>query len=628
MLSKKSRQLLKKFFFFSTGLFIILLIIIFGLYGGEIKPTKTISFFDLEKYYQAHSKEFIVANNFDEKLKFSIHAKQFGDIFSNDPIYPKDHYQNQNYFQFKLEKFIKSEQKETLREAKISYVKKLKFVKEDRQYKRPFHYLESWGSLFHPPIEKIKLMPRLVDPLWDYVNNFDDSLFSTSDFQINLDRLSETQLTSNNTIKYLGNGDSLLPLLDIIKVSEKFLFIQMLGFDCYGTSVNKIITELESRVLANVDVRLLVDKLYSNLFGECIASLKAKGIEVIEVANHLSKLKPSMHSSIVLNDKLEMMIGAQSVYYGFYESSGQNFLDRDDSLYVKGAATTDALKEFLTIWEQHRTDKNRSLKGQIGKNKFDYKNFISNQILLEDNRGDRGQSHYNDWFKQEKFRGLCRFVAQNPLTNKSDIKTSLMEYSKSANKSIGLGSVKFFFPLQENKKSTAQEFITLFHKKALNDNISVDFFGNGIDGGNGELTMEINRWLELWWNRILTYKDSSGISNWFKEKFSQLLYNILFKLKDSIDLKQSGINFLQYEKMANVKNTTVWTNFNFSHHKSWSFDRNVFAISSLLFSDDSFESFYDAGVICMDHNENLEFQKARALDIANSIPYGEWVFGK
>ncbi|OFZ39309.1 MAG: hypothetical protein A2504_08070 [Bdellovibrionales bacterium RIFOXYD12_FULL_39_22] len=575
------------------------LITLFDFSGPAILQEIELS--ELNSYYLQKAPGYFSLNPEIKKERIYLLPEQFFPVYTTDFLSPKRHNYEQSLLQFNFANFIATQNAHDLREAKINFTKKLKFIPLQFQFERPYHYFASWGTLFHPPLQMPSLPLEQVDSLWKKRPLFSSRKFSTPLFQNRLDQITRSELTSGNKLTLLANGDSLSPILNLINTSTQFLFIQMLVIDCNGPSAQSVIQAISQKAQESIDVRIMVDDLYSHLTPRCLDQLQASGAKVIRIQNSNGRFHPAQHSSLFLNDKSHLIIGSQAIFWGFFQSTGTNFLDRDLSLNLHGPATTDALGEFLFVWNRHYQE--MPLR--------DYHALYEQRRRQEIEQGMRGSDNYNSWLATDSPQGLCRFAAQRPKGEKRDLEILWAEYVAASNDSIDLSNVKFLF--SNDTSSNTFKYITLLKQKAAN-NVRIDLFANGIDGGNGELTIELNRLTE-----DILLKEKKGISSWI----DNLLLAFYQKQKKNAALKHAKINFEQFKRILQGPNMAAWANFNFTHHKAWGFDKNAFAVTSQLFGEESFNQFYDAGVLCFDDSTQIEFEKMRSVDIANSIPYLE-----
>lgn len=556
----------------------------------EPKVFKTVTALDIHKSYKAQGKEYlellnpnIVYTSTNFALKSRFESQDFSGVnFRLNHKKFKDHYRGFDY-----------------RQAKINQSLHLVLNKLNYNFTGKSTNIKSFGELDYPMQSVLQDKLMFYDQSLSRLKSYHNSAFYNSGFQHNLDKDTQYELTSGNEVEILENSSSYPKVLDIFKQADKFILIQMLGFACEGKSVESLLGVLKQRIHSGVKVKLLVDNLFGKLSFGCLDQVEDMGVEVIRVISSLGTLKPVQHSSIIMNEKSQMVIGAQSFYWGFYESNGIDFLDRDTSLYIKGPSATDALREFLEIYRKFSKQSNDLV---------ELINILKTNEKQQTKNKQRGNHLYGDWF-MKKAQGLCRFAAQRPSGESRGLENVLNAYSMAAKHSVSLSSVKF---LQDNidGNGRAAKFMAKLIELSRKG-LRLELFGNGVMGGNGELTIELHRLFKKSW------ESNRMNSSWFE----QIKMGVFKKLEKNAYLNHATINYTTYDSILKNRNTTVWANSNFTHHKSWDFDHHAFGVGSFLISERSFEKFYEAGVVCLDQKNQIEFSKGRVLDMINSSPY-------
>ncbi|MCB0420631.1 MAG: phosphatidylserine/phosphatidylglycerophosphate/cardiolipin synthase family protein [Bdellovibrionales bacterium] len=494
-----------------------------------------------------------------------------------------------------------SDQGQDFRESKLHYVEQMAQELSEFSYEDIFFKNLSWNGLFHPPLP-LGALPKSVaiDRRYlgasDNLDNFGPSL------QNKVDALTESELVSGIEIELVQDGQSFQKMRTLILNAERFLFVNMLAAGCKKDSDGHLFELLREKAKSGTQVWFVVDGLFSLLSASCFKELEQSGVAVFYLRNSWFSLRPLMHSSFLVNDKKELLIGSQNIYWGFLDSNGINNMDRDVSLYLKGAVATDAIHESLHLWgERPESSMSRSLVSK-------YLHWIQGEKMKEIGSRLRGNSNYQQWFSDSKFQDSCRFVAQRPKGEKRDLELTLIEHVRATQKQLSISSVKFV--LSDDPKSVVGKFLKLFSDR----NLEVEFFGNGVRGGNGELTMELNDWVQdltrrqetlSWWENIKL----KLLSRWSEESYK----------------KQWSKNKASYRQILDHWDVKIWLHYNFTHHKTWEFDHSAYIFTSALFSDRTFNDFYFAGVIC--YRRGI-MDRVRAFDLANSIPLTRSTFRK
>ncbi len=389
-----------------------------------------------------------------------------------------------------------------------------------------------------------------------------------------LDELTTSEMTLNSNVRLFQNGDALAAMKSLVENSKKYLFVSMLSVIC-DDSTEDLLQSMEQKAKTGVDVRLTVNRQYSILSWSCLNRLKKSGIDV---------LKNSTHSSYLINDQDEVMIGSESFSRMFFKSNGHNGLDRDLMLGIQGPVATDVLKNFLSIWDRDRSSENRDILPGIR----EYNDKITHEIRS----GARGQRNYQKWLASDSPRGLCRFADQKPDRSSTGISKLLEALIQNSKKRIFFSGVT----IQNNP------LLVPLHEAARRG-VVVDFFGNGWIGGNGELTMFLDELIQEQ-----------------KEKGNLRVAQLLDWLKIR-DMDQQASKRLQsYKELLVSPRITVWQYSGFVHYKAWSFDHLGVWVGSANPTPASFENFDESGVLCIDSKLSENFAQQVSADLANSSP--------
>ena len=360
--------------------------------------------------------------------------------------------------------------------------------------------------------------------------------------------------------KFYHDGDVKEPLASVIESASKYLHMEWLSVAC-DSATEPFLKQMEEKAAAGVGVRMIVNKTYSWLSFPCLRRLEKAGIEIV---------KAPTHSSYIVNDRGQMLIGSQSLARMFLNSTGTNGLDRDSMLYVEGTAARDAARDFASNWNGNKA---------------------SSQARIEP------PAH-----KDMKPTEHCYFLSQKPNGAKRDIENALAQFTLTAKKSIFLSGVKISG--RKDADSPSGRILRSLKLKAR-AGVTVEYLGNGPEGGNGELTMVLNEWIQ----------DSPY----------RPVREGLKLLRDWDSRRTTEKHFSSYRDFLTEKNMTVWNHDQFLHYKIWSFDKETIFVGSANLHDDSWNDFYEAGVLCRDRKLASQLEKKLALDRANSSVFGKSV---
>ncbi len=436
------------------------------------------------------------------------------------------------------------------------------------------HRQQYHRDLSHPPIQSLPFRPKDI-------SRSAKPWIKDQQLQQSLDRLTQSDLTRNKNLKLYQNGSSQQAIKTIISEAQQFLFVNLLAMACDEGS-EEIITLIEKKANEGVDVRININQTYSIANLGCVRRLRKSGVAI-----H----KSTTHSSYYVNDRKQLLIGSQSLAKMFLWADGFNELDRDVMLYLEGPAATDAWRDFLQLWgpsQEKLTD-------------GDLQNIISVALRSEVEQKLRGVSRIEG---SGPSQGLCRFLTQKPNGQSRGIQRGLTQLSERAEHKILFSGVKFSYSKPETKTPNASNVIQILAARS-NQGVSVNYIGNGLGGGNGELTMALRELAES-----ATKKGWITVARWIAQ------------LNRWDALRTTKGHFETYYQFLMKSKATVWTYFQFLHYKVWNFDDEALFIGSSNLTDDSFERFHETGVMCFDRTLIKEWNQALDLDLLNSTPYG------
>ena len=458
--------------------------------------------------------------------------------------------------------FMRTQYTRTFREAQLAYFSKRKFDTETMQYVQDAPYLKSWGGLPYPPLRTDAQASEKLT-----LNPFD----RTRDAE--LDSQTGSVWVKNQSLKLYQNADARAAFLNVIQSAKKFVFLNDLSLVCDETT-EPIISALETQSRAGVDVRLILNKYFAYLDRACLNRLKESGVEIVQVRSH---------SSYLVNDQDELLIGSESIARMFFSAHGYDFLDRDQMLLINGPSATDATKDFLSIWEENREDLDRA----------------SETILkvLHAKQMQELASKVRE-VADDKPQGLCRFVAQMPThgTQEGKIERVFREMISRSKQEIFMSGVRF---------DSGSPLVSVLQEKA-HAGVQVDLLGNNIAGADGELSQYLDEVSERWKNRGGIFKFLSGpldsIRNW-----------------DA--LRMAKVHAKTFAEIAKNTSIQAWGYFHFLHYKIALFDQSSVWIGSPNVESDNFKNAYESGILCIDPKLVGEISPILRLDLENALPY-------
>jgi len=498
---------------------------------------------------------------------------------------------SQNLWKWNPEKLLVGKNNKDLLDVIHDFYSMQIYLRSSARNSRPYPYLNTWGQLFHPPVHALTLSPKDVFTPFTEPNPVRNRSFLAPDVQAHFDILTGHELTAGNKTTLLENKDSFEEKLSLVKNAKESILISQLALACDASSI-PMIEALSAAKKRNVDVRILIDHLYALIAKSCIQKFIDLGINVSVVQNPNSKLKilaTTNHTSMWIIDSGTLIIGAQNLADANNTSTGYNFKDRDTDLKIQGPIATDALREYIDVWNENRTTKDISM--------MRYTLNIRQKLREERSAGLRGPENYSKWSNQSK--GLCRIAFQRPNRKETGLSSLLIEAIRLARKSIQITTTQ---AKTGDTGDLINSMIRILTEKSKQTSTRIDLIGNGIDGGDGELTMALDE---------MTQKQIQK-GNWRTA-------GTLDYLSDSDALKKALAN---HDALLALNNPLFKTYqyFNFYHGKQWYFDRTALVIGSMNFDAESFQSHYEGAVMCLDSDLNSRFEESLLLDLVNSVP--------
>ena len=463
---------------------------------------------------------------------------------------------------------------------------------------RPYAYLNSWGQLFHPPVYSLGANADRVFRPFSEVEPGKNSTFATPEFQSHLDILSGYELTRGNETELLQNGASFRKKLDLVDHASRSILISQLGIACDASS-DPMIDALARARGRRLDVRLLVDHLYGVIAKKCLQRYSDAGVRVSIVENPKAKYRPfatTNHTSMWILDETTLIIGAQNINEANNTSDGYNFKDRDTDLLLHGPTVTDAVSEYVEVWnENNPTD--RSMAG--------YAVHVATRRRNETDLKLRGQRNYADWIRNDE-PGLCRVAFQRPNRVRTGLSGVLLDSIKHSEHLIEATTTQVQKKLDQKTGSLILEIANALRERAADAKVRTDLIGNGIDGADGELTMALST--------LALKQYVAG---------NEITASIINSLNHRDRFAKGTANHVALRALGASASDGLFQTyefFNFYHGKQWYFDRTALLVGSMNFDGESFETHYEGAALCMDRTLNAEFERALLLDLVNSVP--------
>lgn len=483
------------------------------------------------------------------------------------------------------------------------------------KYEKDFVHLEDWRSLNHPPVRNmgtdLTVWDKDYTPI-DYATK--ESPFYGEAFQRNIDDISKTELTFGNKVKLLANGSSYQRKIKEIKGAKKSVLIAVMSFFCDKSS-RELEDVLIDKVKEGVDIKLMVEKVWTKVaMKKCMNRMIKGGVDVVFANDLLKKGEESalFHNKFMIIDNSKVIMGGSNIVESDNISTGFNHMNRDNDVYVEGPIATEAMFNYILLWKKYMGEKNE-MNQDRNPNVKDisiYEKIAQDQKAEELLAGSRGSDQYpvilNDPSKRNQ--GVCRFVTQNPDTDKHKLTKVFKEYINHSQERMNLTTGSIYFDLPEHdEKERARD---TFNKQLFRDifaatarGVKLNIIGNGIDGGYGEMSNMINR-LKM-------------RSRFEFKPIHKTIYSILTGWLDKGAAKKNQ-PYLEY--IQKLPNARAWANFQYMHSKLMQIDRVANMVSSYNLEEWSGDKSHETSIICLDESLSKEMDESFLRDFANSVP--------
>lgn len=485
--------------------------------------------------------------------------------------------------------------------AKKIFYQNQSYSSRKMEYSRAYAYPSDWHSLFHPPIRS------LLFPFVTYGEQFEPvdrqilfaGPFFKPEFHRKLDQLTNTEMTTENELQLLSNGEnSFREKMRMIKQTKKFFFSVVMVEYCDETG-SIFATELFKKVKEGVDVRLIVESVWSKLLLQsCLDKLKEGGVKII-LSNGFFQpdtLFTVMHDKFWIRDGEEGIIGGQNMHDFENLSNGFNGHTRDRDVLIKsGPAVTDLLREYIKLWNYFREAPDPSL--------IPYTHLVERKMQEERKKKLRGTPYYQDWLEQSehKANGLCRVIVQGSQTGRDLISKAYLEIIRSVQFSMFIDTLSLRFKEKKQPESYNTQIAKAIIEKGK-EGVKIDIISNGLDaemGDTGHHLKELARKLRKMKKFILAAKVDHLVK--------KLAY---FYAKP---------NHKALAKLTKNPNIDGWEYFNHIHSKQIIFDQILTSTGSFNLDKYSFKN-HEATMICLDEKLANESLEGFVYDIINSIP--------
>lgn len=505
-------------------------------------------------------------------------------------------------FQTDVEQFIRHAGAKDFVSAKKKYYGSQTYNNLTQRYSRSYVYPSDWKSLNHNPIRKIELPNEVYGAQFVPLENkaIGSSPLIAPEFNYKLDDLTGTEMTAGNKLRLLNNGEvSFKEKVRMVKETKKFFHSVVMVQYCDESS-NEIIDAMIEKARAGVDVRLIVESVWTKLvLNKCLKKLRRGGVNVTLGKGFFNPktMFTVHHTKFWIRDGEEAIIGGQNMHDFENSSNGFNNHTRDKDVHVTGPAVTDLMREYIRIWNHERG-------GDVTMEP--YKANVAKKIASEKAQGLRGKDLYDDWLNREDVSdipGVCRVLVQGTKTTENPmiITNAYIEMINNTKYSMIINTPTLRY--DENKVN--RQYNSRIVKGMLNaaqNGVKLDMISNGPDGGWGEAGHQL---------RLLARKlrglGKPGVAKIFDE-MDNLMANFIGRNQRN-----------NLAKLINVPNVDSWMYFNHLHSKQMMFDHIVTSTGSFNLDIHSYKN-HESTMICIDKKLADESLKGFISDIVNSVP--------
>ena len=552
---------------------------------NRLRNNFVITYSGLKDYYEHVSNGLIFENpeafelqdsNYRPLTDQSRSALTFMVDFDKKVVVPQQNLSpetSEKLFRFNSQLFNQAMGEDDFLKSKIQYYNTTRFNRFRLKFDREILLLSDWTSLIHPPIFKIEEMdPAAVK---------EHTVFRSKDYHLEMDTLTQTELTTGNDLKLFVNNASYNEKIRLVQNAKKSVFVAVMTF-AHTDQSQRLIRALVERAQAGVDVRVIMEKVWTMIaFKKTVAALKKGGVKV-ELSDDLLRIgrnQSLFHSKYIVIDNEIVIMGGQNLVDRSHMGTGYNHFNKDTDVRVTGPVVTDYLEDYIKLWER------------FSRKEFpaSYKKIVLEQKESQRLQGVRGSENYQRWLNGRTPAGLCRFISQGPHGDKYKISKAYLSTFEKAQDYVLFASQHIGFEKKKETKWSSKIYATLFEKARSGKPVTL--ITNGIDGG----------FLK------------SYATNPFAAFFTK-------KINDITGYLNTAIRRNKLEYVSRVDNFQVWQHFQYIHSKVAIVDSEVSAIGSYNFETYSAEHSYETAMFCQDPGLTKALYNDLRITMANSTP--------
>lgn len=409
------------------------------------------------------------------------------------------------------------------------------------------------------PIRKVDDPASVLGPL----PRFTDHPYYTEAFQDSLDLNTNSRLTAGNRMKILPDSLSWQTKKQLMAQAQHTLYVTTMLLIC-DEGGREFVNGMVAAAKRGVDVRFVVDGLFSFYTGNCLSLMRNGGVKVAISLRSIrpDKLDWESHEKLFVVDGEVAITGGTNVGSWYQNSDGFDENYRDTDIWLSGPVVIDIARRFVGLWTALRPD-DRSLDSYVDELDMRDYAFAAEKLV--------GKDYYQRWLKPNRREGLCRFVAQDPHLNTFHVWTAYEDMIEQAKKRVMFTAYALAGTGTPNQDRMRSVLLNL----ARRDGAMVDAITNGY----GNLS-----------NQVMPP---------------------VFRTPYSISVLRSAW------KSFGETPVRLWVYHYFTHAKQYYFDGVAVAIGSFNY-DDSGNRCQESTVICIDPGLVKQAESLFARDIANS----------
>jgi phosphatidylserine/phosphatidylglycerophosphate/cardiolipin synthase-like enzyme len=467
-------------------------------------------------------------------------------------------------------------------ESRAKWFETFPFNPAEATFKYPYPILSYWDILPHPPIEKLEDDLQSYSEV--YGNEGTDSPLLHAPAQLEIDAITDSELSAGNEVNLLSNGEVFQALLRNLEATQKDILASNMFISCDPSNA-PLLDLLEKKVNSGVRIHIIFDRIFALKYSKCFKRLKKMGINV-NYSNEFFKLKNSM----VYHNKFWIFDGKSAVVYGpniidtQFNSNGFNGLFRDSGIAIKGPLVNDLIVGYGQILKH--------LKSKAFKEISDRVMTAQANILADRHLGLRSTQTLTKKGTAPLPEGSCRVVFQGSHNDRKNVTDLYENLIRNSEKNL------FISHLQLDGESEKSPQMMRLHS-AIQNRLKNPQYRVDIEGNNWRTATDVPS---------STYDPKELLSK---------LYQLFTK---TADLRTVATEIRARLNHSMPPNFHYWNYFQYYHQKTMLLDNVISVVGSFNANRVSTDKSFEMSVVCYDQKLNHQMRHSIILDLLNSIP--------